>query len=377
MTEIYIIRHAQAEGNLYRMMQGNWDGDVTPLGLRQIDALAERFRHVKIDALYSSDLYRTRVTASAITRWHSIPMQLDARLREIHMGSWETEFFGNLEYRCPEKLHEFIFEPDRFSLDGAETYAQVARRASEALREIAANNPDRTVAVVSHGVAIRCMLSEVLGIPIGDTEHLPIPSNTGVMHLFYDKGSFTADYINDFSHLSGALAARPGNQISLRHEYIDPAEHRDYYISCYADTWRASHGDLRGFVPETYYAAAVSHHADDHRAVSIIYNKDEPVGLIDMDTSRGAHAQYGWISLLYLREDYRSRGFGIQLLARPLRDYADMQRNALRLLVSSDNERALKFYKRCGFRQLSTQPGAAGELLLMERKLGGSRDARV
>ena len=75
---------------------------------------------------------------------------------------------------------------------------------------------------------------------------------------------------------------------------------------------------------------------------------------------RGAHAQYGWISLLYLREDYRSRGFGIQLLARPLRDYADMQRNALRLLVSSDNERALKFYKRCGFRQLSTQPGAAG-----------------
>ena len=34
MTEIYIIRHAQSEGNLYRMMQGNWDGDVTPLGLR-------------------------------------------------------------------------------------------------------------------------------------------------------------------------------------------------------------------------------------------------------------------------------------------------------------------------------------------------------
>ena len=377
MTEIYIIRHAQAEGNLYRMMQGNWDGDVTPLGLRQIDALAERFRHVKIDALYSSDLYRTRVTASAITRWHSIPMQLDARLREIHMGSWETEFFGNLEYRCPEKLHEFIFEPDRFSLDGAETYAQVARRASEALREIAANNPDRTVAVVSHGVAIRCMLSEVLGIPIGDTEHLPIPSNTGVVHLFYDKGSFTADYINDFSHLTPELAARPGNQISLRHEYIDPAEHKDYYISCYSDAWLAAHGDLRGFVPETYYAAAVSHHADDHRAVSIIYNKDEPVGLIDMDTRRGAHAQYGWISLLYLREDFRGRGYGIQLLARPLRDYADMQRNALRLLVSSDNERALKFYKRCGFRQLSTQPGASGELLLMERKLEGARDARV
>ena len=73
MTEIYLIRHAQAEGNLYRMMQGHWDGSVTALGLKQIDALAERFRTVHVDALYASDLYRTRLTASAITRYHDLP----------------------------------------------------------------------------------------------------------------------------------------------------------------------------------------------------------------------------------------------------------------------------------------------------------------
>ena len=32
MTEIYLIRHAQAEGNRYHMMQGHWDGGVTALG---------------------------------------------------------------------------------------------------------------------------------------------------------------------------------------------------------------------------------------------------------------------------------------------------------------------------------------------------------
>ena len=52
MTEIYLIRHAQAEGNLYRMMHGHWDGSVTALGLKQIDALAERFRTVHVDALW-------------------------------------------------------------------------------------------------------------------------------------------------------------------------------------------------------------------------------------------------------------------------------------------------------------------------------------
>lgn len=55
MTKIYLIRHAEAEGNLYRRIQGRWDGSITPLGLQQIDALAQRFRREHIDALYCSD----------------------------------------------------------------------------------------------------------------------------------------------------------------------------------------------------------------------------------------------------------------------------------------------------------------------------------
>ena len=35
MTKIYLIRHAEAEGNLYRRIQGHWDGSITPLGLQQ------------------------------------------------------------------------------------------------------------------------------------------------------------------------------------------------------------------------------------------------------------------------------------------------------------------------------------------------------
>ncbi len=51
MTEIYLIRHAQAEGNIYRFMQGHWDGDVTETGQLQIKALAEKLKDIKIDAV--------------------------------------------------------------------------------------------------------------------------------------------------------------------------------------------------------------------------------------------------------------------------------------------------------------------------------------
>ena len=58
-----MIRHAEAEGNLYRIVQGQHNSFITPRGHRQIACLAERFKDVQLDALYSSDLRRTVTTA--------------------------------------------------------------------------------------------------------------------------------------------------------------------------------------------------------------------------------------------------------------------------------------------------------------------------
>ena len=55
MTRLYLIRHAEAEGNLYRVAHGHCNGLITNYrGYQQIDALRERFRKVDIDAVYST-----------------------------------------------------------------------------------------------------------------------------------------------------------------------------------------------------------------------------------------------------------------------------------------------------------------------------------
>ena len=47
MTTIYLVRHAEAEGNLYRIAHGHYNSCITDdRGCRQIRALAERFRDV-------------------------------------------------------------------------------------------------------------------------------------------------------------------------------------------------------------------------------------------------------------------------------------------------------------------------------------------
>lgn len=369
MTEIYVIRHVEAEGNLYRMMQGRWDGGVTALGSMQRDALSLRFKDIHIDALYSSPLYRARFTATAITRFHDLEINIEPRLSEIDSGHWEAMPFGNLMIEQGEQFNNFLRKPEDFYVEGAESFFDVQKRAMAALIDIAQRHEGQTVAITSHGVAIRCALTGVLGLRLNDVDTVPIFNNTGVARLFYEDGSFTAEYINDYSHLEGLPPSSHSKITALWHKHIDPREHRDFYIDCYRNAWLAAHGDLEGFNPETYYASAVEHYLADRESIYMILNRNEPVGIVELDTKRGEHAHYGWVSLLYLREDYRKRGLGIQLLGRAIMKYQALGRKTLRLHVSDDNTAALAFYNKFGFKALSTEAGVGSRLYLMERPL--------
>ena len=369
MTEIYVIRHVQAEGNLYRHMQGHWDGDVTPLGRRQRDALAERFRDIPVDAVYSSDLWRARFTASAITRYHDLPIRTDVRLREINIGPWEAEPFANIVWEQPEAFDSFMHDQEHFYIPGAETFQQVQTRALAALYEIAEQNPGRTVVITSHGVAIRCMLTKLLGVSLNDSETVPIFQNTGIAHLRYEGGRFTVDTMDDAEHLPPELRRRLFDGAALRHVCVDPAEHRKTYEQSYADAWLAAHGDLSGFEAGGYFLAACEHYKRDRESVMLLYEGESYAGLIDLDTARGEHAGYGWVSLFYLRPEYRGQGLGVQLLGRAIAKYRKLGRRSIRLHVAEDNAMALAFYRANGFAELSRTPGAKTQLLLMEKRL--------
>lgn len=370
MTEIFLIRHAQAEGNIYRIMQGHWDGNVTEQGWQQIEALSARFRDIPVDAVYSSDSYRTRMTASAVTCHKALPLHTDKRLRELNMGSWETEFYGNLAHQYPEQMELFLAHPHKWRVAGAETYAQVCQRAMAVLTELLASHEGQSIALVSHGVTIRCLMSRILRLPLEEIEDLPIFGNTAVSHVFYDNGSFRVDYMNDQSHLKNMKLPHWGHNNTLRHEAIDPAQEAAYYCACYEKTWLLAHRSLQGFRASPYLESAIQHHQEDEEAVLRLYNGEEVVGLVDLDTRRGAESGIGWISFLYLDENYRGKGYGVQLLARAIMKYTAMGRTRLQLTVAQDNQQAREFYARHGFQQVDSRKNALGTLLVLEKKLG-------
>ena len=156
---------------------------------------------------------------------------------------------------------------------------------------------------------------------------------------------------------------------------IDLKSDSDYYCDCYAGTWLAAHGSLEGFSAPAYLHSAEEHCKNDNESVLVMYDADKPVGLIDMDVKRGADEGFGWISLIYLRPDYRGQGYGIQVLARAIKKYTGLGRRELRLHVAQENAAAISFYKKYGFEIAGEQRGAVGMQLLMRRELKGENHA--
>ena len=181
MTTIYLIRHAEAEGNLYRIAQGQHESNLTDRGWRQVQALERRFADIHIDAVYASDLYRTRATATAIYRSHGLPLHRCPGLREICVGDWEGRTWGDIARSAPEAMADFGSRMDRWSIPGAETPAEVLARVKAAVEDIAQMNPGKTLALFSHGYAIRLLLANLQGVSLRDTgEKSPTGDNTAV-----------------------------------------------------------------------------------------------------------------------------------------------------------------------------------------------------
>lgn len=380
MTTIYMIRHAEAEGNLYRIVQGQLNSFITPRGHRQIACLAERFKDVALDALYSSDLRRTVTTAGAITKYHDLQMQLSERLREINLGVCEGMSFGDMYRFDPVQMGNFNNNPAEWRAQGAETFAECTERIVSAVTDIAKANDGKTVAVVSHGMAIRSLLAYILNVASVDIPRLPHGDNTAVSKLIYDSGAFTVEYYNDNSHLPPELSTfarqswwkketRGADPNNLYYEPLDPNREGELYKEFYAASWKAAHGDLKGFYPETYLDSAKRHFAVDGNAILKAYRSDgELAGIVETDAERSKGAGVGWVSLICIREHLRGTGLGTQLLGRAITNYEMLGREKVRLHVSSANTSAIRFYEDLGFVVLGSEPGAGAPLYLMEKR---------
>lgn len=202
MTTIYLIRHAQATGNAENRVNGTSDCDLTDKGYEQIKKLAVYADKLEIDAVYTSPLIRAYKTAAALNWYIQKPFTVVENLREVCAGYWDGMSWDSIDIGT--QLYDlWNHDNEKFVENGGEAFPDVYKRMSEAINNIAEENCGKTVAIISHGAAMRNFMCYVKRWEPERYLDQSSFTNTGIVKLIYDntKKRYAVIYENETPHL--------------------------------------------------------------------------------------------------------------------------------------------------------------------------------
>ena len=203
MTDIILIRHCEAEGNIKKVFQGSTDADITENGQAQLKALSDRMKDIPFDYIYSSPLKRAYKTAEAANAWMKLPIIENNDLREINAGIIEGIKYIDLPVLYPQEARHWNLSPMDFAPEGGESMRDVFERGWNAILNIAKEHNNSRICVVSHGCTIRNILCRAKHWQIDKLNDVEWCDNTAISILRFND-DFDCELIleNDASHLS-------------------------------------------------------------------------------------------------------------------------------------------------------------------------------
>lgn len=163
-TRVYLVRHGSVAGAETGRFIGHLDVPLSPLGERQVSALARRLRGVALDAVYSSDLARARRSAEILAAPHGLATIELPALREFAMGRWEGLTRKEIQDLDPAAFATWMADVAGYQFPEGENLDQLAARAWPAFQRVVAAHPGGAVAVVAHGGTNRVVVCRALGV---------------------------------------------------------------------------------------------------------------------------------------------------------------------------------------------------------------------
>jgi len=172
VRRLVLLRHGQTEYNAGSRMQGQLDTDLSDLGRMQAVAAAEVLAKRQPLLIVSSDLRRALDTAMALSERAGLPVSVDTRLRETHLGDWQG--MTHLEVDALAPGARLAWRDDaRWAPHGGESRIDVAERSLPVVADLVASQAewgvdeaDRPVVLVAHGGLIAALTAALLRLPV-------------------------------------------------------------------------------------------------------------------------------------------------------------------------------------------------------------------
>lgn len=161
-TIVYLMRHSEKlkiDGikNIDEDSQINNEKIILSVeGENKARQLSEREELSNIDIIWSSNYVRAISTAKYIADKNNLPINIDSNFNERKLGNLDAlkELGKNKKHKYTE---EQLLDENLKNIDG-ENRIEVNKRMTNALNKILKENEGKSIAIVSHGAAIKFLL---------------------------------------------------------------------------------------------------------------------------------------------------------------------------------------------------------------------------
>ncbi|MEL4024528.1 histidine phosphatase family protein [Lysinibacillus endophyticus] len=193
-VELYFVRHGETEWNKEGRLQGWLNSSLTDYGREQVKALQHELQQLTFDAVYSSPLQRAVETAEILVG-DTTHIKLDDRLKEIHLGSWQGRKIADIWDEDYDRYFAYCNEPQCYTPDSGESFLQVSARMTELLTDCLNQYKSGKILLITHGVAIRALLMNVLGLDCNQIWDFEEIEGASVTKLVAENNTITVQYI--------------------------------------------------------------------------------------------------------------------------------------------------------------------------------------
>lgn len=163
---IYLLRHARPrlpDGE--KRYIGQTDVPLDKSGEEQARLLGKMLQGQQLAKIISSDLQRARGTAEIIAGACSLPLEIEAGLREIDLGQWEARAVSEIKTTYPREYELRGQKPATFHPPGGENFSDLQKRILPVFfRLVSAVRGN--LAVVGHAGVNRVILAYLLGMDL-------------------------------------------------------------------------------------------------------------------------------------------------------------------------------------------------------------------
>ena len=180
-----LLRHGETEYNATSRMQGQLDTVLSDRGVAQAHAAAKELRGHGISKIVSSDLMRAKHTADVVGADLGLPVGLDTRLRETHLGDWQGKTHSEVDNEHDGA--RAVWRTDAsWAPPRGESRLEVAARAREVVDELMRDYrqwDDSAVLLVAHGGTIAALTASLLGFVVAQYPALKGLGNANTARL--------------------------------------------------------------------------------------------------------------------------------------------------------------------------------------------------